>query len=664
MITSFLHGLTSRAARTIFGLLIIFLLLNNCATQRKASYLKKHSTKASLMLSENMDQNTFPTTDRSELKSDTMKIKTPDGRDALIMRAIKDEEGEMVATDVIQAAVVTAKFRNIAERHGKVNLQFDISIPPEMKDGKWQLKLTPLLEISKEKKKLESVVITGRQYRKTQLKGYERYEKFLASIIADEEKSIDVLQLERFIKRNMPELYKFKSDSSNVSDEVFKSNYGITEQEAIEHYKRDYIIRRKNRKIARKNEMFKKFVKSPINLKGLRLDTVITDNSGYFKYSYTQTIKTKSNTRKANICIVGEILEDGNRIYQIPESDTLSFYISSLSSFAENKTKYIHKIIERRAEANTACYIDFQTAQSDINPKMANNAEEISRIENNFASLLENKEFDLDSIIVTASCSPEGKFSYNEKLSNLRANAVSKYFQKFLIHTRDSLRNSQSIFMSLDGKKQKTEDIPNIKFIARNNPENWRMLNALVKSSKELSNKDKERYLEISQCEDLDTREHSLSKEDFYPLLRKKFYPRLRTVRFDFHLHKKAMVKDTIHTTIVDTCYMKGLDALKQHDYKLAVSILMPYQDFNTALAYCAMDYNASAIEILSKLKKTAKVNYILALAYSKKGDNKKAVEHYLKACSQDKNMISRGNLDPEICKLIKRYNLNSYFTK
>jgi hypothetical protein len=72
------------------------------------------------------------------------------------------------------------------------------------------------------------------------------------------------------------------------------------------------------------------------------------------------------------------------------------------------------------------------------------------------------------------------------------------------------------------------------------------------------------------------------------------------------------------------------------------------------------MDYNASARAILESLEKTAQINYMLALLYSRDGQDQKAVQCYLHSCEQDPSYKHRGNLDPEISALIKRYNLNA----
>ena len=147
--------------------------------------------------------------------------------------------------------------------------------------------------------------------------------------------------------------------------------------------------------------------------------------------------------------------------------------------------------------------------------------------------------------------------------------------------------------------------------------------------------------------------------KDFYRHLADSLYPRLRVVDFAFHLHRKGMVKDTVHTTELDTAYMRGVQLLRDMDYNEAVKVLGPYRDFNAALAYVACDRNASALDILTRLEKTAPVNYLLAIVRARQGDERAAVEHYLRSCAQDPSFVHRGNLDPEISALIRLYGLN-----
>ena len=344
----------------------------------------------------------------------------------VIMNAIKDEDGEMVATDVIRAAVVSARFRNVAERMGKVDLKFQVTVPQMMQDSRWQLRMIPRLYIMEDSTDLEPVIITGSGYRRKQLRGYEQYRKFLESIISDPDKFINEHQLEMFLKRNIPEIYKFREDSSYVSDEEFASFYGVTEKAAVEHYTRKYQVHANDRRIARKDKMFSRYVKAPIETEGIRIDTVLQESSGDFTYLYTQTVVARPGLKKAEIRMSGNIMEDGKSIYRIPYGEPLTFYISSLSTLADKSVRYLKIITPRRVEANTACYVDFPSGSSEILPGLSNNASEISRIKGNLADLATDVNFDLDSIIVAASSSPEGSLKYNSALSSRRAMSISR----------------------------------------------------------------------------------------------------------------------------------------------------------------------------------------------------------------------------------------------
>ena len=174
-----------------------------------------------------------------------------------------------------------------------------------------------------------------------------------------------------------------------------------------------------------------------------------------------------------------------------------------------------------------------------------------------------------------------------------------------------------------------------------------------------LTDGDKSRYELLARVPDLDGREALLGRERFYSYLRERLYPRLRTVAFDFHLHRKDMVKDTIHTTVLDSTYMRGVRALTNMDYEGALALLQPYNDYNTAIAYMGLDRNQSAMAILSRLKPTASVNYLMAILYARMGDEEEAVRRYLNSCRQEPSYVHRGNLDPEISHLIKAYRLN-----
>ena len=580
--------------------------------------------------------------------------------DLIIMNAVKDEDGEMVATDVITAAVVQARFRNVAERHGKVDLRFRIMVPPEMHSSKWQLRLYPQMTVLGDTVSLDPVIVTGSKYRKAQLRGYQQYERFLSSIIRNDSLLVDMGQLEIFLKRNLPDLYAFKKDSTLVSDSLFFSYYGVDEQEAVEHYRRKLLIWYNDLKISRSDKVFHRYVKAPIITEGLRLDTVLTTEGGQFIYDYVQTLYTRPDLRKAEIGMSGEIFDADKKVSEVPQSLPLTFYISSMSSLVDGSERFLSRVIERRVEANTACYIAFEAGKAEVNPTLDSNEEEMGRIRGNLSSLARNLEFDLDSVIVTASASPEGAYKANQALSSRRSQAVVKYFSDYVGQVRDSIaaENRYSIGELQEGDIQPVAQP--IHFVSRSNAENWTMLDAIVRSDRMLSKSDKELYFSLSGIQDPDERESRLRLLPCYKYFRESLYPRLRTVKFDFFLHRKGMIQDTVHTTVIDSAYMRGVQAIRDRDYRTAVTILRPYRDYNAALAFCSMDYNASALDILDGLQRSSRVNYLLAIVHSRMGRPRQAVEFYLKSCEQDPSLVHRGNLDPEIAALIEKYHLSS----
>lgn len=641
-------------------LILLSLVLYSCSTQKKLVQLRKGEA-PSAQLSLGRQESFVPEIKNEKVSRDTLKFKDDDGTEIIIMKAVKDDEtGEMVAADVLDAAMVTARFRNIAERKGKVDLAFQVIVPASMRDSRWQLRFYPDMYVLEDSIRLEPVIITGAAYRKAQLRGYEQYDRFLSRIVEDSTAFINVRQLEIFLKRNIPALYAFKTDSTYVSDEEFLSAYGVSEQQAIDHYTNKFAKNMNERRKARKDKMYARYVKSPIVTDGIRLDTVMVTSEGDFIYNYVQTINTRPKLRRADIVLSGEIYEQEERLYEVPRSEPLTFYISSIAAFVDNTERYLTRVVERRASANTECRIDFEVGKADVRPELGDNAAGIMRIEATLASLLENEIFDLDSIVVSATASPEGSYEFNGRLAQRRSESVSRYFESYMRHYADSLVEAAGVSMNLEGTvMEQTRKVEVIRFTPRCIPENWDGLYALVEDDVVMNVDQKDLFFKRFKTKDPDAREGRMRSDDYYKYMRDALYPQLRTVKFNFYLHRKGMVKDTVHTTVLDSTYMRGVQALRDMDYEAALALLRPYEDFNTAVAYMGMDRNRNAMKIISKMEKTAEVNYLMAILYSREGELDKAVECYVRSCKQNPSYVYRGNLDPEISVLIKMYGLN-----
>ena len=408
----------------------VLLSLTGCGDMKKITGLRRDAVPASIAL---VEENEIPELSIDSAKPESMVVEDPYGKKVIMMRAVKDSTGEMTATDVLDAAVVTARFRNVAERHGMVNLGFQITIPERMQDKTWQVRFYPELFTGKDSTALDPVIITGDLYREAQLRGYGRYNKYLASIAADSLRFLNSYQLKVFLERKT----------------------ALTVEDATAHYTDSVLVRRNRAKISRKEEMFRRWVRSPIITEGLRLDSVITQVNGDIVYHYAQTILAERDLKKAEIALEGEIYKEDRVIYDIPRTEPLTFYISTLTSLCD-------------------------------------------------------------------------------------AGQV------------------------------------------------W--------------------YLQDS--------------------------------------------------TQVDTTYRRGVRALLEKDYKTAVALLKPYRDYNSAVALSALDYNATALDVLQGCRPGAKVDYLRAILHARRGEDREAVECYMRACESERAFVHRGNLDPEIAGLIKLYNL------
>jgi hypothetical protein len=182
-------------------------------------------------------------------------------------------------------------------------------------------------------------------------------------------------------------------------------------------------------------------------------------------------------------------------------------------------------------------------------------------------------------------------------------------------------------------------------------PENWDIFRKLVKNDTVMAGKEVERVLgltaDLGRPDDVERRLASLPS---YRYMREKIYPKLRSVSFDFHLHRSGMVKDTVHTTEPDTVYMSGLEALRDLDYKRAVTILRPYGDYNSALAYLSAEYNHSALEVLKGLDdEDPRVCYLMAVTLSRLEQPSLAQAWLGRAVKLDPYLRHRANLDPEM---------------
>ncbi len=112
---------------------------------------------------------------------------------------------------------------------------------------------------------------------------------------------------------------------------------------------------------------------------------------------------------------------------------------------------------------------------------------------------------------------------------------------------------------------------------------------------------------------------------------------------FEFHLHRREMVKDTIHTTVIDSVYMDAIKQLDNRQYKAALSVLSEYNDQNTAVCLMSLGYDRPAIEILSTLQPNEDILYLLAILYARENRPSDAIKALKTSCELDPGKWYRG---------------------
>ena len=110
---------------------------------------------------------------------------TADGKELLLVPASYDEQlkESMMNLQIEQVTVSVSNFRNVAERNGKIDLEFSITVPRTLLDERWRVDLRPMLCTARDTFALKRLVLTGERFRRRQQQDMERYRHYLGSIV-------------------------------------------------------------------------------------------------------------------------------------------------------------------------------------------------------------------------------------------------------------------------------------------------------------------------------------------------------------------------------------------------------------------------------------------------------------------------------------------------
>ena len=563
-----------------------------------------------ITLAERKDHSTIRLPFRTEIK-DTSKVVVPKyvtytddkGQQQTIMTAERDSvTGEYELTGgTLGEITVTAASKSVAERGGKINIDFVVTVPAGMMQRDWRLIFRPVLNSAGDLIPLDSIEITGVEHYNYNLRRQRQLQK--------EQNNSERLQTLIDVRKGW-----------------FNSRRGIKEKEQSETIG---TLLNKKEEINRAVEL---------NNEGAKLDTVMSRGEDYI-YFYTQQIDTHGLATRLKVYFESYVVNVGDRIYPMGTSDTLTFNISSFLQFLDRTPRYVRKTVYRKVTEKMTANIQFELGRDEIVESLADNERELEKVSAKLKEIASGNEFIIDSMEVVSFSSPEGHFQKNKELSGKRGNAVKDYLSvldKYLVLPPDEC------------------------IVTLNGAEDWKKLRTLVNESPYIKNAPQiVSIIDTNKNED----EREAKIHTAYPLdyqyMREHLYPQLRAVEFTFKLARRNMVEDVMFTDEIDTQYAEALELMNKRQYKEAMPKLLEYRDWNTALCYMSLGYNKTAIQILDEQPETSDREYLKAILYAREGRTEKAVQLYMKSCEMDDSKIMRGELDPEIADLIKAYRLH-----
>lgn len=374
---------------------------------------------------------------------------------------------------------------------------------------------------------------------------------------------------------------------------------------------------------------FNRFVKFPYP-EDARLDSV-AERRGMMTYYYSEEIPTDETSKRLNVTLEGKIVGIDDSACRLPPSDTLSYVVSSMLSFVDTLPRYRIRVIDKYVTVADRSYILFPVGRTEVVDTLGDNRRELDKIADLMRRIVGQEEFCVDAMTLTATASPEGRYTANERLARGRAEALKRYLVK---------RYGRQIDTMLT-----------VRWVA----EDWEELVRLIQGDRELPHRDG--ILDLIAGEKNPDMREQLIRHRYpaaYAYIRSALYPQLRAVNLRYDLRRKDMVKDTIHTTELDTTYARGVELLQERKYAKALYILGGYGDRNTVVAHLSLGQDERALELLAALPEDAITEYLRAIACARLGRKEEGRRHFIEACRMDERMEYRGNLDPEITELLK----------
>ena len=260
-------------------------------------------------------------------------------------------------------------------------------------------------------------------------------------------------------------------------------------------------------------------------------------------------------------------------------------------SFVDTLPRYRIEIVDKYVSVTDRIRVRFPVGSAEVVDTLGDNRTQLGRLTRRMREVLEQREFYVDAVTLAAASSPDGPAPLNEYLAERRARALKSYLARRFGQQVDTLLTVRRI------------------------GEDWATLAELIRSRKEVRHREEILAL-IASENDPDHLEALLRGRypEAFAWIRENLYPALRAVVVRYDLRRVGMVKDTVHTTVLDSAYMRGVRLLPED----------------------------------------AVTEYLRAVVCMRLGRRAEGRRHYDEACRREPRMVYRGNLDPEINELFK----------
>lgn len=426
---------------------------------------------------------------------------------------------------------------------------------------------------------------------------------------------------------------RFKS-LSDVSNNTF------TKEDSLKVTKHHYLFRDiayNEIKSERREDFRKETIKYPYE-ENTRIDS-LADVNRDFTYLYKQSYPVTPGLKKLRIVMNGKVDATDQSSYTMNPSDTLSYFITSLSDLADTTFMYKVTKLNRDVFNRVMSYVKFPAKGSTFNINYRDNKVQMDKILNAYESFDKAGVYSFDSIFIKVSTSLDGPYDDNIILSEKRSIAIKNYIK------------------SVIGNRINVDTV----FRTEHTSEDWNTLVREIQRRKEIQHKDEILNL-LTTAKFPDSTEDEIKrtyKADF-AIIRDSIYPLLNRAEVTFNMHRTDMTESSEVRREFREGYDEGIRLLQEREYWKAMEILAKYPDYNAALCLTCLGYNAKAYELLQSLEKTGGTEYLLAILSERLNKTDEVVEHLMESFKLDPTKIYRAPLDSEVAKIIEKYNIQS----